>query len=74
MEQNLSTIGKGKDCRLIDIRDKSLKSRLIEMGLRPGTLLRIVRKAPLGGACIIQSKGLSIAIRTQHLDKIIVDI
>ena len=73
MKQNLTTLSKGEERRLIDILDKNLKNRLMEMGLRLGAPVKIVRKAPLGGACIIQSKSLSIAIRTQQLDKIIVE-
>ena len=73
MKQNLAALNKGEERRLVDILDKNLKTRLMEMGLRPGSLIKIVRKAPLGGAYIIQSKSLSIAIRTQQLDKIIVE-
>lgn len=45
--------------------DNALTRRLAALGCLPGTVLKVVRKAPMGDPLIIKFRGFSLAIRKQ---------
>ncbi len=45
------------------VGDGRVPSRLRELGLTPGTGLRVVRRAPMGGAIVVQVRGFTLALR-----------
>lgn len=54
--------------------DSKLGSRLMSMGILPGTLLTIEKIAPFrGGYCIKTLSGLKLALRFKEAQSIIVD-
>jgi ferrous iron transport protein A len=48
--------------------------RLMEMGLIPGTELRFVRRAPMGGPIEVEMRGLHLSLRAQEASNIIVQV
>ena len=48
--------------------------RLMEMGLLPGTLVRFVRRAPLGGPIEVEIRGFHLSLRAQEAEGILVQV
>ena len=48
------------------------KRRLIEMGITPGTLVGVLKRAPLGDPIEILLRGFSLTIRGEDAEKILV--
>lgn len=44
-------------------REESGITRLLEMGLLPGTLVRLLRRAPLGDPLELEVRGCQVALR-----------
>ena len=44
--------------------------RLMEMGLLPGTQIRFVRRAPLGGPMELEMRGFHLSLRAQEAENI----
>ena len=53
--------------------DDRMASKLLSMGVLPGSQIRIVRIAPLHGGYYVQINGLNIALRVNEAESIIVD-
>ncbi|HAE62297.1 MAG TPA: ferrous iron transport protein A [Eubacteriaceae bacterium] len=51
--------------------DGKLKSRLMEMGMTPGTSVKFVRTAPLGDPINIKVRGFNLGIRRSVAQNII---
>ncbi|MDG1892646.1 MAG: FeoA family protein [Verrucomicrobiota bacterium] len=50
------------------------KMRLMELGLLPGTLIRLIRRAPMGDPIEIEVRGSLISLRKQEADLIEVQL
>ena len=48
------------------------KARLVEMGLLPGTIIRIVKQAPFGGAIEVKVRDYYLSLRPKDIGNIIV--
>ena len=48
--------------------------RLMEMGLLPGTPIRFVRRAPLGGPLEVEMRGFHLSLRAKEAESISVSI
>ena len=48
------------------------KARLVEMGLLPGTIIRIVKQAPFSGAVEIKVRDYYLSLRLEDIGNIIV--
>ncbi len=53
--------------------DRRLRLRLLEMGLLPGTYVRVVRRAPMGDPIELRLRGYSLSIRRADADGIEVE-
>jgi ferrous iron transport protein A len=47
--------------------------RLREMGLLPGTRVRLIRRAPLGDPIEIEVRGYHLSLRREEADQIVID-
>lgn len=47
--------------------------RLREMGLLPGTRVKLVRRAPLGDPLEIEVRGYHLSLRKEDADRVVVD-
>jgi len=64
----------GNHARFISVEDVSLRAKLIQYGLYPGDLLRVLRLAPLGGPILIEVNDREIALGRVLAQKILVEI
>lgn len=73
--KKLSELEVGKHARVLRIEDKGAFNRRIrDMGVNPGAQIIIEKKAPLGDPINIKIKNLSLVIRKNEAQKIIVEI
>lgn len=54
--------------------DGSIKRRLLDIGLIPGSKIECIMKSPLGNPIAYMIKGAMIAIRKEDSDKIFVSV
>jgi ferrous iron transport protein A len=61
---SLDTLGPGEQGRITGLTGATdIRRRLLEMGLTPGTLLRVVRFAPLGDPIDVEVRGYHLSLR-----------
>jgi ferrous iron transport protein A len=61
---SLDSLNAGEQGRITGVSGASdVRRRLLEMGLTPGTLLRVVRFAPLGDPIDIEVRGYHLSLR-----------
>ncbi len=70
----LSELSEGESGVIHTIRGGPMhyRKRLFELGLTPGTPIRVIREAPLGDPIEIEIKGYSLALRRKDAWHIIV--
>jgi len=63
-EQFLSSLCAGETARVVGVGgDDDVRRRLLEMGLTPGAIVRIVRFAPLGDPIELALRGYRLSVR-----------
>jgi Fe2+ transport system protein FeoA len=74
---NMMTLADVEEGRTVRVRrlhaDKALKQRMMDMGITPGTEIRVERYAPLYDPIQIRLKGYSLALRVEEGRKIEID-
>ncbi|MCK6692264.1 MAG: ferrous iron transport protein A [Thermoanaerobaculia bacterium] len=58
----------------LSFEDPALASKLMAMGLLPGTLIEMVRVAPFGKAFYIKADGIRLALREEEAASILVEV
>ena len=72
-EKPLSELHSGDSAEIISVNaEEKLKKRLIELGLRKGEIVKIIRYAPLKDPLQIMVKGYNLSIRVNEAKSIIV--
>lgn len=70
----LSDLKIGERKSIIEVRGEgALRHRLLEMGIIPGTIIEITKRAPLGDPLQIHIRGYELSIRKDDADLIIVE-
>jgi Fe2+ transport system protein FeoA len=66
----LDRVPDGRTCRVthVDLRDTGL--HLLEMGVTPGTLIRVVRSAPFGNPIDIVIRGYHLSLRRREAESV----
>lgn len=73
--KHLNELNVGTKARVLRIEDKGAFNRRIrDMGLNPGAEITVEKRAPLGDPINIKVKNLSLVIRNNEAEKIIVEI
>ena len=64
----LDELGIGDVARVTGYSDRtsSYRRRLLSMGLTPGSVVKVVRKAPLGDPIEIDLRGTSLSVRKEE--------
>lgn len=57
----------------IESIDPQLRQRLLEMGLTKGTLLEVIRLAPLGDPLEISVRGYRLSLRKHEAESVLVE-
>ena len=69
----LDDLDVGAEARLVKIGgQRSFRCRLMELGLLPGTLVRIVRRADIGGVLELEVRGCRVTVRQVEARKLLV--
>jgi Fe2+ transport system protein FeoA len=64
MPKTLDKLAAGTSATILDVAgEPDLQQRLLEMGLIPGSILKVVRFAPLGDPMEIKVMGYSLSLR-----------
>lgn len=53
--------------------NESIRKRMMDMGLLPGTEVSVVRKAPFGGPMVVQFRGYQISFRLSEARHIAIE-
>ena len=60
----LNQLPVGAQARLIEIGgERGFRRRLLELGLLPGTTLRLIRRADIGGLLELEARGARLTLR-----------
>ena len=73
---NLSDLRAGQvgEVLEINIKDKTLKRHLLEMGLVRSTIVKIKKVAPLGDPVVIALRGYELFVEKNNLERSIVKV
>lgn len=64
----------GKRARLASIGgERAFRRRLMEMGLLPGTSLRLVRRATMGGLLEVEVRGCFLSLRHSEAQNLLLE-
>ena len=72
--QFLSELKEGARGIIVDFKDEIISSRLMTMGILPGSQIELIRKAPLQGGFYIKSDKQRIALRSAEAASILVAV
>jgi Fe2+ transport system protein FeoA len=73
MKVSLADLSIGQPAEIVSIGcDRAISRRLMEMGLLPGTEVRVVRVAPLGDPIELRIRGYALSLRRAEAAKITV--
>ena len=53
--------------------DLNIQSRLVEMGILPGTSIRIIKKAPFNGPVEFKIRNYEVSLRYEDADHVLVE-
>jgi Fe2+ transport system protein FeoA len=71
---SLDALKPGSTARLVSIGgERSFRCRLMEMGLLPGTPVRVVRRVNLGGLVELEVRGCRLSVRQGEASLLLVD-
>ncbi len=71
---SLDRLPDGQKARLVRIGgERAFRRRLMEMGLLPGTHVRVVRRAEIGGVLELEVRRSRISVRTVEARQVLVD-
>jgi len=66
VKSNLSKFNPGESARIVNIAEHEIAPKLIEMGLYPGKLVRILFRAPFHGPFAVDAGGTVISLREEE--------
>ena len=70
---SLNTLADGSEGLLVCLGgDRSLRRRLMELGLLPGTQVRVIRRATIGGVMELEVRRCRLSVRTSEADQVFV--
>ena len=74
MTEALSTVKPNHVCKVVKIGGNNvLKNRLLCMGMTPGTVIEVVKVAPLGDPMILKIRQYALSIRKKEASDIFVE-
>ena len=70
-KMTLANLNIGEEAKVVSVSgDNAITKRLMEMGIIPGTSVRVVKTAPLGCPIEISVRGYNLAIRKSEAQAI----
>lgn len=73
LEKSLAQMLPGEEANVVSVNgNDSITKRLMEMGVVPGTLVRLIKTAPLGDPLEVRVRGYHLALRHSEAQTIII--
>ncbi len=70
-EAVLSQLRPGQEATVVSLDDSGpVGRRLLDLGLLPGTLIRALRRAPLGDPGVYELRGYRLCLRSSETDRV----
>lgn len=63
----------GMELKIVSLENSDLKTRLMTMGLIPGTKVTVLRSAPFGDPMALRIRSYNLALRRADAEKITVE-
>lgn len=70
----LAELGAGGRAKIISYSSSSGTERLREMGLLPGTMVQVVRLAPMGDPMEVEVRGYKLSLRKLEAGQILIEV
>ncbi len=71
---SLYSLTPGARARLLEVGgERGFRRRLMEMGLLPGTMVRLVRKVDVGNLLELEVRGCHVSLRPAEASRILVE-
>lgn len=75
IDKTLNMLETGQKARVIQVRGRgSSRKRLLDMGMVPGTVLSVTKKAPLGDPVDFKLKGYNLSLRKAEAEAVVVEV
>lgn len=71
-DKQLDQLKRGAQALVSDFLNPRIASKLMAMGIMPGSNIQMIRKAPFGGGCYIKVDNLLIALRKNEAGSIVI--
>ncbi len=65
-KHQIANLKRGQSGQVSHFTDERIASKLMAMGLLPGSKVQFMRKAPFGGGCYIKADNIVIALRQRE--------
>jgi ferrous iron transport protein A len=72
--RTISDLKKYESAAILTFSDNELASKLTAMGVRPGVLVEMVRRAPFGAAYYVKIDGVRLAFREEEAACILLEV
>lgn len=70
----LRSLGPGSCARLVQVGgERGFRRRLMELGLLPGTRIRVVRQVDVGGLLELEVRGCHVSLRQSEAQELLVE-
>ena len=70
----LKDLKPGDQCKVVSIGEKGpARRRIMEMGVTPGTVVKVVKVAPLGDPIEVNIRGYELSLRKEEALKIVME-
>lgn len=74
-DKTLNLLEVGERARIIQVKGGGgARKRLLDMGMVPGTILSVIKKAPLGDPVDFKVKGYNLSLRKQEAEMVVVEV
>ena len=67
-------IGESGHVYAVNATDQRMRRHIVDMGITPGTEIRIVKAAPMGDPIEIRVRGYELTLRVEEAEKIEVEV
>ena len=71
---SITQLREGNSGKVVKFTDDLIASKLISMGVLPGSLIQVVKIAPFNGGFYLKVDGNNMAVRTNEAANIVVEL
>ena len=74
-EMNLKDLKPGEEGKVISIGERGpLRRRIMDMGVTPGVMIKVIKVAPLGDPIEINIRGYELSLRKKEAQQISIEV